>query len=596
MLKIEKVRKLGVAILTIGSYPTIIQSILDFDYLSGANKPSIKGIIASGRRFERYFFGKREILIPVYSSVEAIPEEKVRTLTYFLNLSSGRRVLASSVEIINKLPALIGGVIFAENVPEKHSIELREFARDKGVFVIGPASVGLVIPGKIKLGAIGGVDHKQIINAKLFDSGSVAVLSASGGMTNEIINVVTAAGKRISFSLSFGGDRFPILKPRDAFEAAEEDSETKTVAYFGELGGIDEYDVIELIQTGKFTKKVIAYIAGTVAEVFPTSPQFGHAKAMAATEKETARAKREALKAAGVQVAESFSEFVNMIKDLPDESSKDISISDKIEGMDDRRHALIATSISKDDDGKVMLLGEDLLTFSKNHSFGYIVASMFLGKKISSSELEDFVNFVLKLLVDHGPYVAGAVNTIVTSRAGRDLVSSLASGILTIGPRFGGAINQAAGSFLEGVASGKSPSDFVEDFASRKVYISGIGHRKYRSDMPDPRVAEIISYSEGLEAKFTNFAMEVEKITVAKKGNLILNVDGAIAAVLLDILSEKEGYSSEELKHLVEIEFFNALFVASRSIGFISHFLDQKRLDEGIFRLEEEHVADATQE
>ena len=112
--------------------------------------------------------------------------------------------------------------------------------------------------------------------------------------------------------------------------------------------------------------------------------------------------------------------------------------------------------------------------------------------------------------------------------------------------------------------------------------------------MPDPRVAEIVSYSEGLTARFTNFAREVEKITVAKKGNLILNVDGAIACVLLDILSEKEGYSDEELKHLVEIEFFNALFVASRSIGFISHFLDQKRLDEGLLRLEESDVADAS--
>jgi ATP-citrate lyase alpha-subunit len=50
------------------------------------------------------------------------------------------------------------------------------------------------------------------------------------------------------------------------------------------------------------------------------------------------------------------------------------------------------------------------------------------------------------------------------------------------------------------------------------------------------------------------------------------------------------------LEKLVETEFFNALFVASRSIGFIAHFLDQKRLDEGIFRLEEEHVADATSE
>ena len=111
--------------------------------------------------------------------------------------------------------------------------------------------------------------------------------------------------------------------------------------------------------------------------------------------------------------------------------------------------------------------------------------------------------------------------------------------------------------------------------------------------MPDPRVAEIISYSEGLEARFTSFAREVEKITVGKKGNLILNVDGAIACVLLDILNEKEGYSVEELKKLVEVEFFNALFVLSRSVGFIGHYLDQKRLDEGVFRLEEEHVAQA---
>ena len=113
--------------------------------------------------------------------------------------------------------------------------------------------------------------------------------------------------------------------------------------------------------------------------------------------------------------------------------------------------------------------------------------------------------------------------------------------------------------------------------------------------MPDPRVGEILKHTEGLDAKYTKFAKEIEKVTVAKKGNLILNVDGAIAAVSLDILAEKEGYSVEDLKQLAEIEFFNAIFVASRSIGFISHFLDQKRLDEGIFRLEEEDVADASQ-
>jgi citrate synthase len=67
-------------------------------------------------------------------------------------------------------------------------------------------------------------------------------------------------------------------------------------------------------------------------------------------------------------------------------------------------------------------------------------------------------------------------------------------------------------------------------------------------------------------------------------------VDGAIAAGLLDLLSQCEGYSDQELSDLVGTEFFNALFVLSRSVGFMSHYFDQKRNDEGIFRLGDEHV------
>jgi citrate synthase len=81
------------------------------------------------------------------------------------------------------------------------------------------------------------------------------------------------------------------------------------------------------------------------------------------------------------------------------------------------------------------------------------------------------------------------------------------------------------------------------------------------------------------------FALGVEKVTSSKKGNLILNVDGAIAAILLDILESEMGYSHEELKELVEIEFFNALFVLARSVGFSAHYLDQRRHDEGLLRL-----------
>lgn len=480
-------------------------------------------------------------------------------------------------------------------MPEKHSLELYRLAKHKKKFIIGPSSVGLLIPRTVKLGAIGGVDRKQLIDSHLFTKGSVAVLSASGGMTNEIMRIVAQNGKRLSFSLSFGGDRFPTLTPKEAFLAAELDPETSTIVYFGELGGLDEYEIIKLLRKKQITKPIICCIAGIVSEVFASPPQFGHAKAMAKDKDEGAKEKREALKKVGAQVANSFSEFVNLISRIPGtiiSYQKEKEYTMRMAELMNRGRALITTSISNDEEGTVKIFGEDLVSFSKQHSFAYIVASLFLGRKIKSIELEQFVDFVIRILVEHGPHVSGAINTIVTARAGRDLVSSLSAGLLTIGARFGGAINQAAENWLKGALENKKPFDFVEEFAQKNIYIAGIGHRKYRADLPDPRVDELLKFSKKLKKRqFSQFAIEVEKITVSKKGNLILNVDGAIAAILLDILSEKEGISDNELRRLVETEFFNALFVLSRSVGFIAHFLDQKRLDEGLFRLEQDMVA-----
>lgn len=593
MMNIDLIRSTSPSILVLGNYGAIIQSILDFDYLSGKKESSVMGIIAGGRRTVRYFFGKKEILLPVYSDIEGVPLEKRKRTSYVLNLASGRRVLANTQTALNLIPNLIGGVIFAEEVPEKHSLDISSSLKNKKTFIIGPSSVGLLIPKVLKLGAIGGTEGRQLVQSKLFEPGDMAVFSSSGGMTNEIIRAVIQQNRRLSFALSFGGERFPIFLPTEAFLAAEDDPKTKTIVYFGELGGTDEYELADLISKKKIKKEVICYIAGIVADMFESPPQFGHAKALAKTDAETAVAKKKVLKDAGAKVADSFSEFVEMIGRSNGKVVKDneeYSIIQK--DMTDRKKALIASSISGDIDGEPQILGENLLSFAKDHSFAYISASLFLGRKIKSGRFEKCVDFILRQLVDHGPYVSGAVNTIIASRAGKDLVSSLSAGLLTIGPRFGGAINQAAKNWLIGVLSKKPAFDFVEDFASRKEYISGIGHKKYRVDYPDPRVKEILAYTDELSQKrFTVFAKGVEKITTEKKGNLILNVDGAIAAVLLDILSEDEHVSDEELSTLIDTEFFNAFFVLSRSVGFIAHFLDQKRLDEGLFRLEEDQVA-----
>lgn len=595
MIDIKKLTQQDNKIVTLGSHPKIIQSILDFDTLAGKKSPSIAAIVAAGRNYERYFFGKKEILLPVYKDVTNIPEKISENITLALNVVSGRRVKDASLAALNTFPSLEGMVIFAEEVPEMHALEIWNKFTAAKKFAIGPASVGLLIPQVLKLGAIGGVDATQISDSNLMTKGTVAVFSASGGMTNEIIRIVAQSGHALSFSLAFGGERFPCTTPRDAFEVALNDDNTKAIVYFGELGGQDEYGIAKLLEERKTDKKIICYIAGIISDYFEEPPQFGHAKALAEKKEETAMAKREALRQAGATVPDSFTDFVKEIENLDGKVEFDTKSSTMSEEMSDRKHALIASSIARDVDGNPTVLGEDLLPFAKDNSYGKVVASLFLGKQITSPETEDFVNFILKLLVDHGPYVSGALNSIVTSRAGRDLPSSLATGILTIGPRFGGAINEAAAIWIRGVAENKKAAELVEEFAAQKKYISGIGHRKYRVDMPDPRVIEITNYAEGLkDKKYTTFARAVEKVTVAKKGNLILNVDGAIAAVLLDMLAEKEGYSESDLQKLVDIEFFNALFIASRSIGFLAHALDQKRLDEGLLRLEDTDVAEAT--
>lgn len=547
-------------ILALGSHPAIIQSILDFDFLCGKRAPSVIGIVTANRKAEKYFFGIDEVLILCTTDLPAVEA------AWMLNLQSGRRALASTTAFFHTYPNALGGHIFAENVPEKHALEIMQ-KFGAGRLILGPSGVGLLVPGSLKLGAIGGVDLRQIEKSKIGTGGTIAVISTSGGMTNELIRAVADRGHRLSFAAAIGGDRFPVTSLTNLLTLAQEDSATKVIVYFGELGGVDEYEIVDLLQAKKLTKPVVAYIAGVVDEAFVDHVQFGHAKALVARADESARAKRDALRAAGVEVPETFSEFLAAIGKLPQAPFTEKNFN--IEKIMNRTKSILSTR-------KVSITNEPFVAAA----IGALV-----GRPLRSPISSAFFDRVFALTVDHGGHVSGAVNTMITARAGKDLVSSLAAGLLTIGPRFGGAVNEAARGWLEGVSKKMSAKDFV---ASSGI-IPGIGHRKYRVGLPDPRVEALATFARKIKDHLHyDFARAVEKVTTGKNGKLILNVDGAIAALALDILSECEKLSAADLKELVEVEFFNALFVIPRSVGFIAHFMEQKRNDEGLFRLPDE--------
>lgn len=586
MISINDIRQAKNKIIILGSHAGIIQSILDFDYLAGKAEPSVIGIVAAGRKNDRFFWGESEIVIPVVDRIEKLGTRKIGECTAIVNTQSARRVLSSSIAAIDALPNLKALVIFAEHTPEIHSKELIEYTQNMDILVIGPSSVGLLISGSLKLGAIGGTQHEQLSEGDFYRMGDTAVVSTSGGMVNELVHTVGRSGLGVSFAVALGGDRFPVLSPAQAMLLAENDETTKRIVFFGELGGVDEYEIAQLVEDGSLTKDIVAYVAGTVAELFEKPPQFGHAKALAQSSDETATAKKKALANAGVKVCETLSDIERLLKKYTPSERKLPASS-----ISRRKRSLILSHISGDVDGDVQLIGNNLLATVQSHSVASLYASLLLGHNVKSRRLDDFIDFCLRLLVDHGPYVSGALNTIVSARAGKDLVSSLASGLLTIGPRFGGAINGAADGWLNAVAHETIPRDYINTFTKGGGIIPGIGHKKYRIDNPDPRVAALAGFTGNKNGdRYYNFARSVERLTVTKKSNLILNVDGAIAAILLDILESELDYDASQLQELIDIEFFNALFVLSRSVGFTAHYLDQRRHDEGLLRLPDDDV------
>lgn len=579
---LEKIRNGEDGVLVIGNHPAIVQSMLDFDFLSGKAEPSIVGIIAATRKAQKFFFGTSEILIPCFSDLAHVPARHDARVRWMLNLQSGRRTYVSTSAFFERFPEALGGHLFAENVPERHATELiKKFG--KQYVIAGPSGVGILVGGSLKLGAIGGVDLAQIEAGSLVTPGSVAVVSTSGGMTNELIRAVAARGKRVSFSLAIGGDRFPVTALTDVLALAEEDTATRAIVYFGELGGSDEYEIVEMLKNKTLTKPIVCYIAGVIDEAFDEHMQFGHAKALVARKDESAHAKRDALQTAGAIVPASFPAFLEEIAWLPSSETRDRVMD--IKPLMNREASILSTREIVDLDAVPRFVEDGKLVKQPENAFAAASMQALIGKKVSP-ETAALVENIFELLIDHGGHVSGAVNTMVTARAGKDLVSSLAAGLLTIGPRFGGAVNEAARTWREGVAEGAEAAAFVEKKTRGGQLLAGIGHRKYRVGIPDPRVAAIAEFSTLLEKHpHYDFARAVEGVTTAKNGNLILNVDGVMAALLLDMLAEKDGFTAEELQALIDAEFFNALFVIPRTVGFIAHFIEQKKNDEGLFRL-----------
>jgi len=233
--------------------------------------------------------------VPVYNTVkEAVKKHHPNWSILFVPAPFAK---AAAFEALKKHLNL---VIITEEIPIHDAIDILKFGEKQRCTIIGPNCPGLMTPGECKLG---------IIPGNVVTAGNIGIVSRSGTLTHEIANLLTEAGIGQSTIVGIGGDRIIGSDFEKILRMFEKDKQTKVVVLLGEIGGVLEQKAAQYIK--KMKKPVVAYITGQSA---PPNKQMGHAGAIAYGAGQTAQAKMNALKAAGVSVAKTTLDVTRLVK------------------------------------------------------------------------------------------------------------------------------------------------------------------------------------------------------------------------------------------------------------------------------------------
>jgi succinyl-CoA synthetase alpha subunit len=273
---------------------TMAREVLDY----GSN---LIGGVTPGRK------GRDVHGVPVEDTVRAFTE---RTRVDASVVSVPPAVAADAVfEAVDAGIKLV--IVVTERIPRKQVAQFVEYAQQQGTRIIGPNCLGVISPGKARVGGVGGAAEST---RRAFKPGRIGVMSRSGGMTVEIANSLSEAGLGISTAVSIGGDAIIGSTYAELMPLFDADPETEGIAIYSEPGGRAEYELADYMQASGSRLPVVAFMAGRFMDEMP-GMRFGHAGTIVEGRADTTAEKIANLEAVGISVAERIEDIPRLLQE-----------------------------------------------------------------------------------------------------------------------------------------------------------------------------------------------------------------------------------------------------------------------------------------
>jgi succinyl-CoA synthetase alpha subunit len=467
------------------------------------------------------------------------------------------------------LEALAAGVkllvIVPDRVPIYDVLEIDAAAKQTNAHFIGPNTLGVLSPDK---GVLGMMSGRAASAREWFFPGPVGVTSRSGGITTSIAYYLAQAGIGASTLVHVGGDALVGLPHAEVLKCFESDPQTEAVVLFGEIGTSQEEAAAALIESGGFTKPLIAYIGGKAAK---SGTRFSHAGAIIEGGRGTHASKVARLLEVGATIVDSFGDIprvtAEVLKTHTVHTVAKPAPPAKSAADDHGDNLHWKTAITKVSPNEIRLRGYKIDELMGQISFSQAIYLTILGK-LPSPEIGKVLDAIFVASIDHGATPPSALAARTSASTGAPFNAAVAVGLLSINKHHGGAVEDSMRMLLRGLGMAESGNlspveaaeQLVAAYKAEKKRLPGFGHRIHTDD---PRTKRLISIAQENSVAGAAVAM-VQAIAEAMsrtRRTLPINVDGAMAALLLDLD--------------IPPELGNTFFMMARVPGLVAHVYEE---------------------